>query len=179
MNKLVHGDIEVTKKEFYESQEGIKLKDIIVNNIIVSEKVKINHENALHSKYYIGYIVDDNVISLVLLLSIMSGWIKYFENGGEKMSFKIEDDAVYLKYNEIWNRIKDLFGGIRCSSDIIYDDQHIKTKVKSFEMVKNVFDNDEIPEEKIEYECIPSISVDSVLKIEKKYYLQVYLEQCK
>ena len=40
MNKLVFGDIEVTKKEFYESKEGIKLKDVIVNNIIVSEKVK-------------------------------------------------------------------------------------------------------------------------------------------
>ena len=40
MSKLVFGDIEVTKKEFYESKEGIKLKDVIVNNIIVSEKVK-------------------------------------------------------------------------------------------------------------------------------------------
>ena len=31
----------------------------------------------------------------------MSGWIKYSENGGTNMSFKIEDDEVYLKYNEI------------------------------------------------------------------------------
>ena len=29
----------------------------------------------------------------------MSGWIKYFENGGKNMSFKIEDDKVCLKYN--------------------------------------------------------------------------------
>ena len=46
-------------------------------------------------------------------------------------------------------------------------------------MVKTLFDNDEIPEEKIEYECIPCISVDSVLKVDKKRYGQVYLEQCK
>ena len=46
-------------------------------------------------------------------------------------------------------------------------------------MVKTLFDNDKIPEEKIEYECIPCISVGSVLKIEKKYYPEVYLEQCK
>ena len=46
-------------------------------------------------------------------------------------------------------------------------------------MVKTLSDNDEIPEEKIEYECIPCISMDSVLKIEKKYYPQVYLKQCK
>ena len=31
----------------------------------------------------------------------MSGYIKYFNNGGKKMSFKIEDESVYLKYTEI------------------------------------------------------------------------------
>ena len=46
------------------------------------------------------------------------------------MSFKIEDDEVYSKYNEIWNNIKKLLGGINLNSDIIYDDQYIKTRVK-------------------------------------------------
>ena len=45
--------------------------------------------------------------------------------------------------------------------------------------VKTLFNNDKITEEKIEYEYVPCISVDSVLKIEKNYYPQVYLEQCK
>ena len=94
----------------------------------------------------------------------MSGWIKYFENGGKNMSFKIENDEVYLKYNEIWNKIKKLLSGIRLSSDIIYDDQYIKTKVTTFKLVKTLFDNDKIPEEKMEYEFIPCISADSVLK---------------
>ena len=69
----------------------------------MSNKIKGNNEIVRH---YIGYIVDDNVIPLVLLLPVMSGWIKYFENGGQNMSFKIEDDEVYLKYNEIWKKIK-------------------------------------------------------------------------
>ena len=43
----------------------------------------------------------------------MSVWIKYFENGGKNMIFKIEDDEVYLKYNEIWNKIKKLLGGVK------------------------------------------------------------------
>ena len=60
-----------------------------------------------------------------------------------------------------------MLSGIRLSSDIIYDDQYIKTKVKTFKMVKTLFDNDKTPEEKIEHKCIPCISVDSVLKIEK------------
>ena len=68
------------------------------------------------------------------------------------MSFKIEDDEVYLKYNEIWKKIKDLLGGIRLSSEVIYDDQYIKTKVKTFKMIKTLFDNDKVPEEKKEYQ---------------------------
>ena len=87
---------------------------------------------------------------LVLLLPQMSGWIKYFENGGKNMSFKIDEDWIFLKYNEIWNKIKKLLGGIKLSSDVIYDDQYIKRKLKTFKMVKTLFDNDEIPEEKIE-----------------------------
>ena len=58
----------------------------------------------------VKYIVDDNIISLALLLPIRSGWIKYFENGGKNMSFKIEYDEVYLKYNSIWKKNKRLVG---------------------------------------------------------------------
>ena len=39
-----------------------------------------------------------------------------------------------------------------------------------------MFSDDIIPEEKIEQECIPCISVNSMLKIDKKYYQQVYFE---
>ena len=139
------------------------MKDVFVKNIGVSDKIKINDKTV---KYYIGYIIDDNVVPLVLLLPIISGWIKYFENGGKNMSFKIEDSDIYLKYNNIWNKIKDLLSGIGLSSDIIYDNQYIKTKVKTFKTVKTLFSDDIIPEERIECECISCISVDSVLKIE-------------
>ena len=50
MNKLIFGDIEVSKNEFYENQKGIKLKDVIVKNIVVSNKIKVNDETV---KYYI------------------------------------------------------------------------------------------------------------------------------
>ena len=36
----------------------------------------------------------------------MSGYIKYFDNGGKNMTFKIENDNVLIKYNEIWNKIR-------------------------------------------------------------------------
>ena len=78
MNNLVFNDINVNKKQFHESKQGIKLDDIIIKNIVISNKIKIN-DNII--KCYIGYIIDDNVIPLILLLPNMSRWIKYFENG--------------------------------------------------------------------------------------------------
>ena len=124
--------------------------------------------------------MDDNcVIPLCLLLPQMSGWIKYFDNGGKNMSFKIEDDEVYLKYNEIWGKSRDLLSGIKLSSDPIYDDQYIKTKFKTFsEVIKILFDGGEIPKERAEYTYLACINIDSVLRIDKKNYPQFYLEQC-
>ena len=73
-----------------------------------------------------------------------------------------------------------MLGGIELNSEPIYDDQYIKTKVKTFsEVVKTLFDGNEIPKEKIEYSCITRISVDYVLKVDRKNYPQVYLEQYK
>ena len=51
---------------------------------------------------------------------------------GKNMSFKMEDDEAYLKYNEIWNKIKELLGGIKLASESTYDGHYIKTKVKTF-----------------------------------------------
>ena len=179
MNKLIFGYIEVSKKEFYEGKKAVNLNKVNVDKIVVSNKIKGNNET---SKVFIGYLDDISgiVTPLYIILLQMSGWIKYFENGGKNMSFKIEDDEVYIKYNSIWNKIKELLGGVKFHSDPIYDDSYIKSKVKTFsDMNKTLFDGDKIPKEKIEHACISRISVDSVLKVEKKKYPQVYLEQCK
>ena len=62
----------MSKSEFYENKKGLKLKDVIVDKIFISNKVKENTETV---KYYIGYI-DESVSSLCLILPQMSGWIK-------------------------------------------------------------------------------------------------------
>ena len=46
-------------------------------------------------------------------------------------------------------------------------------------MIKINFLGDEIPKENVHYACIACITIDSVMKIEKKNYPQVYLEDCK
>ena len=177
MNKLNFGDIEVSKRKFYESKKAIKLSLVDVNKIVVSNKIKGNNETV---KYFIGYMDDTDVITLSIVLPQMSGWIKYFENDAKNMSFKIEDEMVYVKYNNIWNKIKDLLSGIRLQREPIYGDSYIKTKVKTFsEVIKTISDGNKIPEERVEYTCLACIIIDSVLKVDKKYYPQVYIEQCK
>ena len=52
----------------------------------------------------------------------MSGCIKYFDNGGKNVSFKIEDESVHLKYTEIWNKIKKLLN-TRFHRQPIYDNK--------------------------------------------------------
>ena len=48
MNKpLNFGDIEVSKRQFYDSKKVIKLNLVDVNNIIVSNKVKGNNETSI------------------------------------------------------------------------------------------------------------------------------------
>ena len=109
----------------------------------------------------------------------MRGYIKYFDNGGKRMSFKIEDGSVHLKYTEIWNKIKKTLN-TRFYSQPIYDDKYIKTKVKTFSSeINTLFSGNEIPKERNYCICIAVICIDSVLKGNKKNYPQVYLEQCK
>ena len=116
---------------------------------------------------------------MCIILLQMTGYKKYFDNGGQNMSFKNEDESVYSKYNEIWNTIKKLLN-IRFHSQPIYDDKYIKTKVKSFNGVLNtLFSDNKILKERNHYICIAAICINSILKVDKKNYSLVYLEQCK
>ena len=56
---LVFNDIEVNKKDFYASKKTTPLNLVDVNNITISKRVKNNNDT---SKYFIGYLHDDDVI---------------------------------------------------------------------------------------------------------------------
>ena len=69
---------------------------------------------------------------------------------------------------------------VKFHSQPIYDEKYIKIKVKTFHnMINTLFSGDEILKERIHYVCIAAICIDSVLRLDKKNYPQVYLEQCK
>ena len=97
----------------------------------------------------------------------------------EKTSFVIKDDDVLDKYNKIWDKIKETLS-IKFHSMPVYDEKYIKTKVREFNgVIKANFLGDELPKENEHYTCIACVTIDSVMRMEKKNYPQVYLEECK
>ena len=109
----------------------------------------------------------------------MIGYIKHFENRGKNISFVIKDDDVLDEYNEIWDKIKEKLN-IKFHSMPIYDEKYIKAKVRGFNVaIKTNFLGDEITKENVHYTWIACITIDSVMRMEKMNYPQLYLEECK
>ena len=109
----------------------------------------------------------------------MSGYIKYFDDGGKNMSFVTDDKEIYEKYNEIWNVVKKILK-LKFTVNPVRDDKFIIAKLKILKSVNmTTFTNNIVPIEKTHYICIPAVDIDSVLKNDKKVFPQAYLEQCK
>ena len=82
------GDKEVDKKEFYSSKKAILLDSVDLSKIVVSSRRKINDTTY---KYFCGYLNNDVIKPLCVILPQMNGYIKYFNSGGKNMSFVTDD----------------------------------------------------------------------------------------
>ena len=108
----------------------------------------------------------------------MDGYIKYFENSSKNMSFLIKDDKMWNKYDEIWDEIKDKLD-IKFHSEPVFEYKYLKAKVREFDgVIKTNFLGNDILKENMYYACFACITIDSVMKINKKNHPQVYLEEC-
>ena len=103
--KIKFGDKEVDKKEFYLSKQAVLLNSVDLSKIVVSSKWKISDTKY---KYFCGYLNNDVIQPLCVILPQMSGYIKYFDDGRKNMSFVTDDKEIYEKYNEIWEVIRKL-----------------------------------------------------------------------
>ena len=81
---LKFNSIRINKKEFLKSKHPIDLMSVNVDQIAVSDKFKHSDERF---KYFIGYQEGEILKPLCIILTQMSGYIKYFEKGGKSMSF--------------------------------------------------------------------------------------------
>ena len=95
---LNFNNIRVNKKEFNKPKQPIDLISVNVYQIVVSDKFKHRDKGF---KYFIDYQEDKIVKPLCIIIPQMSGYIKYFENGGKNMSFLIKDDEVWEQYKNM------------------------------------------------------------------------------
>ena len=175
--KIKFGDKEINRKEFYSSKQAIPLDFVNLGKIVVSKKWKINDTTY---KYLCGYLNNDVIQQLCIILPQMNENIKYFDDGGKNMSFVMDDEKIYEKYNEIWEVVRKLLKA-KFTVGPVRDDKYIIAKLKIFNGTnRTTFTKDTIPIERNLYTCIPALDIDSVLKIDnKRTYPQAYLEQCK
>ena len=69
---------------------------------------------------------------------------------------------------------------IKFHSKPIYEQKYLKAKVREFDgVIKTKFWGNDTPKENMHYTCIACITIDSVLRMDKKNHPQVYLEECK
>ena len=68
--------------------------------------------------------------------------------------------------------------GIKFHSTPVYNEKYIKAREFN-RIIKTSFQDDKIPEEELHPTCIACITVDSVMRVGKLYYLQVYSGECK
>ena len=177
LKKIKFGDKEVDKKEFYLSKQAISLDSVDLDKIVVSSKWKINETTY---KYLCGYLNNDVIQPLCVILPQMDGYIKYFDIGGKNMTFVTDNEKVYDKFNEIWEVIRKLLK-VKFTVNPVRGDKYLVTKLKIFNKInRTTFNNNNIPIERNHYICIPAVDIDSVLKIDnKRAYPRAYLEQCK
>ena len=130
-------------------------------------------------KHFIGYQKGEIVKPLCIILSQMSRYIKYFENGSKNITFLINDDELWDKYDKMWEVIKDKLGIIFYSKPV-YEYKYLKAKVGEFDgIIRTNFVGNGIPKENMHYTCMACVTIDSLLTIDKKNQPQVYLGQCK
>ena len=140
------GDKDINKKEFYSSKQPILLDSVDLNKIVVSNKWKINDTTY---KYLCGYLNNDTIQPLCVILPQMNGYIKYFDDGGKNMSFVTDDEEVYNNYNEIWEVVRKLLK-VKFTVGPVRDDKYIVAKLKIFNRInRTTFTDNAIPKKSL------------------------------
>ena len=172
------GAKKIDKKDFYNNKKQLNIEDIDINKILISKPE--TYENNMR-KYIIGD--NDSTISpLQLFLPKMTGYFIIFKDGARKMSFFTTNNEFLEKYREKWEKISDLVNK-KFDSDPIYNNKYINTKIGScnndtitnFRNIDNK--NKKLTEKNKPYKCVSLISLDSIIKINKKYYPQTLLQE--
>ena len=168
----------ILKSKFYKNKKVFQIDDIDANKILVFKKEPYGTKNVL--KYSYNDNDNDVIRPLYSRLPQMTGYARKFDEN-VTMSFSVNNKQLLKHYNKIWKKIEKLMR-IDFESKPVYGDgdKYIKTKIKIYagSMITN-FHNKKMPKEKAPCKCLSIIMLDSVIKANKKYYPQIFLEECK
>ena len=168
----------IKKSDFYKNKKLFKIEDIDINKIFVSKKESYGTKNA--TKYFIGYSDNDEIKPIWIRLPQMIGYVKHFD-ANKVMSFKVTDKKLLNKYNKTWEKVEELLN-VKFERRPIYgeDDKYIKAKIKSYQdKVNTNFQGKKTPKENSSYKCLSIITLESIIKVNKKYHPQILLDECK
>ena len=130
---LKFNEIRIYKKEFHKSKQPVDLNLVDTSKIVISDKCKHTDDGF---KYFIGYQEDNIIRPLCIILPQMSGYIKYFENGGKECLSLSKMIVYWLNIIKIWNKIKKTLN-MKFHSNPVYDEKYIKAKVREYNGVIN------------------------------------------
>ena len=107
----------------------------------------------------------------------MVGYVTNFDRNKMK-SFRVNDKKMLKKYDKIWITIADLLD-VQFDSYPVYGDneKYIKIKIRMYE--DRVIFRVKTHQKNASYNCIALVSIDCVIRMNKKYYPQAYLCECK
>ena len=112
----------------------------------------------------------------------MTSYLNNFKDGARKMSFFTNNNEFLERYTAIWEKISDLVNK-KFDSDTIYNNKYINTKIKSYnnDIITNFRNidnkNNKLRVKNKPYKCMSLISLDSIIKLNKKYYPQTLLQE--
>ena len=171
-------DKKIKESRFYKDKNINNIEDFDVNNILVSKKESYGNKNSF--KHFIGDNDNGIIRPLCIRLWKMTGYARKFGENAT-MSFIVKNRQLLKKYIKRWEKIEGLMG-INFESKPVYGDhgKYIKTKIKRYacSIITN-FHNKKMPQEKASCKCLSIIMIDSVIRVNKRYYPQTLLEGCK
>ena len=158
----------INKSNYYKNKKPFVMDDTYINKILMSKKEP--YIKKISFRYLIGYKDNDNIRPLCIKLPQMTEYVRCFDSN-KTISFKVIDKKTVKKYIKLWEIINSLIGK-EFDSEPVYGDneKYIKTKIKSYRDKVNT---------NASHKCLSLMMLDSVIRVNKKYYPQIHLENCK
>ena len=168
------------KSDFWKSKKVFTIDDVDVDKILVSKKEPYGTNKSI--KYFIGYNDDDDVDDVIRPIFIkllqMIGCVKCFDSN-ETTSLKVIDNKLLKTCTQIWKKVRHLLKK-KFNSEPVYgvNDKYMQRKIKTYGDKINInFQDKKLSKQNTPCKWWSLIVLDSVIKVNKKYFPQILLEE--